>query len=221
VNAGPDARRSASSEIAGADAGPHPDLADVASAGPPGLPTDAASAGPPGLPADVAPAGRRRRPSSTSVFLGVSGILAAVFDAAGLARRARRGPWRAEVAEDSMAPALLPGDWLLLDPTCRRWPRPGTIVVIREPGTGVLAIKRVAARGARRRGAARREDGGVGAGGRPDASPSSQASRDPSCRGDAVDGSIDSRAYGPLDADALVARAWFRYGPRRRIGRLR
>ncbi len=48
-----------------------------------------------------------------------------------------------------MMPALLPGDWLLLDPTCRRWPRPGTIVVIREPGTGILAVKRVAARGRR------------------------------------------------------------------------
>ncbi|MFH0751571.1 MAG: S26 family signal peptidase, partial [Chloroflexota bacterium] len=39
--------------------------------------------------------------------------------------------------------------------------------------------------------------------------------------GDAPAGSIDSRRYGPLDADALVARAWFRYGPPGRIGRLR
>jgi signal peptidase I len=110
-------------------------------------------------------------------------------------RRARRGPWRAEVAERSMAPALLPGDWLLLDPTVRRWPRPGTIVVIREPGTGILAIKRVAARG----------------GGGP-------AAR---VLGDAPEGSLDSRTYGPLDADDIVARAWFRYGPPGRIGRPR
>jgi signal peptidase I len=133
------------------------------------------------------------------LFLGVSAILGWVFDASLLLRRARRGPWRAEVAEGSMAPALLPGDWLLLDPTGGRWPRPGSIVAIREPGSGLLAIKRVAARG-------------------------SSAGLDPRgawLLGDAPAGSIDSRAYGALDADALVARAWFRYGPPRRIGRLR
>jgi len=97
-----------------------------------------------------------------------------------------------------MAPALLPGDWLLVDPTGRRWPRPGSIVVVREPDTGILAIKRVAARGGR---------GGLGP-------------REAWLVGDAPVGSIDSRAYGPLDADALVARAWFRYGPPGRIGRL-
>jgi len=97
-----------------------------------------------------------------------------------------------------MAPALLPGDWLLVDPTGRRWPRPGSIVVVREPDTGILAIKRVAARGGR---------GGLGP-------------REAWLLGDAHAGSIDSRAYGPLDADALVARAWFRYGPPGRIGRL-
>jgi hypothetical protein len=37
-------------------------------------------------------------------------------------RRARRGTWRVAVAEESMAPALDPGDWLFLDPTCSRWP---------------------------------------------------------------------------------------------------
>jgi hypothetical protein len=98
-----------------------------------------------------------------------------------------------------MAPALLPGDWLLLDPTGRRWPRPGSMVVIREPGTGTLAIKRVAARGV----------GGE------------LAPREAWLLGDAPADSIDSRTYGPLDADALVARAWFRYGPLRRIGLVR
>jgi len=39
--------------------------------------------------------------------------------------------------------------------------------------------------------------------------------------GDTPAGSLDSRRYGPLDADALVARAWLRYGPPGRIGRLR
>jgi signal peptidase I len=144
-----------------------------------------------------------------------------------------------------MEPALLPGDWLLLDPTCRRWPRPGSIVVVREPVTGVLAIKRVAARGggrgvrgARGAGGAR---GGGGARGRGVQSPRGAASasvtralpaaplgtrqqlsaREGWVLGDSPDGSIDSRSYGPLDADDLVARAWFRYGPPGRTGRLR
>jgi hypothetical protein len=111
-----------------------------------------------------------------------------------------------------MAPALLPGDWLLLDPTGGRWPRPSSIVVIREPGTGILAIKRVAARGR----------GGSGNGDGLDAPlPRPLAAREAWLLGDAPTGSIDSRTYGPLDADELVARAWFRYGPPRRFGRLR
>lgn len=140
-----------------------------------------------------------------------------VLDLVDLLRHARRGPWRAEVAEGSMAPALLPGDWLLLDPTCRRWPRAGTIVVVREPGSGILAIKRVAARGlpAGRDGASTGSPATPPIGGerflRPD---------EAWLVGDAADRSVDSRAYGPLDVAALVARAWFRYGPPGRIGRL-
>jgi len=44
-----------------------------------------------------------------------------------------------------MRPAIEPGDWLLVDPTVRRWPRVGTVVVLREPEGGALAVKRVAA----------------------------------------------------------------------------
>lgn len=110
-----------------------------------------------------------------------------------------------------MAPALLPGDWLILDPTCDRWPRPGTIVVVREPGTGILAVKRVAARGARVARPVRLPDGTVRV----------LARREGWVVGDAAEGSIDSRTYGPLDADDIVARAWLRYGPLRRIGRPR
>jgi signal peptidase I len=176
---------------------------------------------------------RRLRPSALRVFLALSGTLAVAFDAAIVVRRARRGPWRAEVAEESMAPALRPGDWLLLDPTGRRWPRPGSIVVVCEPGTGILAIKRVAARGrpagrGRGLGVAGPEGTERGARGRdagvvtlPDGSVRHLEPREAWVLGDASSGSIDSRAYGPLDADALVARAWFRYGPLRRVGRLR
>ncbi len=111
-----------------------------------------------------------------------------------------------------MVPALLPGDWLLLDPTCRRWPRPGSIVVVREPGTGILAIKRVAARGRKGRTVAVTPPGGAA---------TQLERREAWVVGDSPDGSVDSRRYGPVDADDLVARAWFRYGPPGRIGRLR
>src|SRR5262245_49905672 len=62
-------------------------------------------------------------------------------------QRARSGTWRVAVVEDSMAPAILSGDWLLVDPTGVRWPRRGAVVVFREPETDLLAIKRVAGRG--------------------------------------------------------------------------
>jgi hypothetical protein len=154
---------------------------------------------------------RRRGPSLLRLFLGAATVLGWVFDASLVLRRARRGPWRAEVAEGSMAPALLPGDWLLLDPTCRRWPRRGSIVVVREPATGILAIKRVATRGSR-----------DGLRTTPPGRPSVFLERrDAWLLGDAPADSIDSRTYGPLDADALVARAWFRYGPPGRISLIR
>jgi hypothetical protein len=114
-----------------------------------------------------------------------------------------------------MAPAILPGDWLLVDPTVRRWPRRGSVVVFREPGSGTLAIKRVAARpgdwvpfadGWLRMGVDEAwlvgdaDDDAVAAAGHGAA--------------------IDSRRYGPVPIDALEGRAWFRYGPLGRIGPL-
>jgi signal peptidase I len=157
------------------------------------------------------------------LFLGAAAVLGWVFDASLVLRRARRGPWRAEVAEGSMASSLLPGDWLFLDPTGGRWPRPGSIVVIREPGTGILAIKRVAARGVPGggRAAASGRGGERSATTAPDGLRRPLEPREAWLLGDAPADSIDSRAYGPLDADALVARAWFRYGPPGRIGRVR
>ncbi len=113
-----------------------------------------------------------------------------------------------------MAPAILPGDWLLVDPTIRRWPRRGTIVVVREPFTDVLAIKRVAARPGDW---VPFTDGWL-----------QMADDEAWLLGDADDGDLeaagygaanDSRRYGPVPVSALVGRAWFRYGPVRRIGR--
>lgn len=126
-----------------------------------------------------------------------------------------RGPWRVAVAEASMTPSIEDGDWLLIDPTVGRWPRRGSVVVFREPGSDVLAIKRVA--------------------GRPgDWIPFADAwlrladdeawllsDADDSALLDAGLGrAVDSREYGPVPVDALVGRAWFRYWPVRRIGRL-
>lgn len=129
--------------------------------------------------------------------------------------RGVRGPWRVAVADASMLPAVRPGDWLLVDPTTRAWPRRGSVVVFREPGSEVLAIKRVA--------------------GRPgDWVPFGDgwlqlAAGEAWLLGDADDASVegaglglpvDSRRYGPVPVHALVGRAWFRYAPVPRIGLL-
>jgi signal peptidase I len=114
--------------------------------------------------------------------------------------------WRVTVEEASMAPALLPGDWLLLDPTCRRWPRRGSIVVFREPETETLAIKRVAARPGDR---VRISQGIL-----------RLAGDEAWLLGDNAGPSIDSRRYGPVPVECLVGRVWFRYGPLRRLGPL-
>jgi signal peptidase I len=119
------------------------------------------------------------------------------------------------VADGSMLPTIEPGDWLLIDPTTRRWPRRGAVVVFREPGSEVLAIKRVAGRPgdwipfadgwlqlaedeAWLLGDATEEDLVSGGHGAP----------------------VDSRRYGPVTVEALVGRAWFRYWPATRTGRL-
>ncbi len=106
-----------------------------------------------------------------------------------------------------MSPGILPGDFLLLDPTVRRWPRRGTVVVIREPDSEVLAIKRVVARPGDH---VRTPEGLV-----------HLDRHEAWLLGDALDRSIDSRSYGPVSADHLVARAWFRYWPAGRMGRVR
>jgi signal peptidase I len=133
---------------------------------------------------------------------------------AGLSRF--RGPWRVVVAEPSMLPAIAPGDWLLVDPTVTHWPRRGSVVVVREPDSGQLAIKRVA--------------------GRPgDRVPFSDgylilAEDEAWLLSDAAEETtqaagfgppIDSRKYGPVPLELLVGRAWFRYAPLRHLGPIR
>jgi signal peptidase I len=125
------------------------------------------------------------------------------------------GPWRVAVAEASMTPSIDAGDWLLVDPSVGRWPRRGTVVVFREPGSGTLAIKRVAGRpgdwipfaGAWLRLA--------------DDEAWLLSDADDAALAEAGNGkAVDSRAYGPVRVEALVGRAWFRYWPVNRVGRL-
>lgn len=130
-------------------------------------------------------------------------------------RERLRGPWRVSVTERSMSPAILPGDWLLVDPTVGRWPRRGSIVVFREPDTDLLAIKRVAAGPGDRV----QLDAGHIVLGADEAWLLSDASLG-ELAADGAGAPIDSRRYGPVPLSCLVARAWFRYGPLRRIGRL-
>lgn len=126
-----------------------------------------------------------------------------------------RGPWRVNVAEGSMLPAIAPGDWLLVDPTTRRWPRPGSVVLFREPDTGELALKRVAGRAGARI---------PFAGGYLVLGPDEawlEADAPPRVAEAAGFGApIDSHRFGPVTVELLVGRAWFRYGPPGRIGRI-
>jgi signal peptidase I len=114
-----------------------------------------------------------------------------------------------------MAPTIEPGDWLLVDPTTSRWPRRGAIVVFREPDSSLLAIKRVAARPGDRVDL----DAGHLILARDEAWLLSDAA-DPDLLATGAGEPVDSRRYGPVPVEALVGRAWFRYGPLTRLGRL-
>jgi signal peptidase I len=129
--------------------------------------------------------------------------------------RRARGPWRVAISEASMRPAIEPGDWLLVDPTVRRWPRRGSVVVIREPDSDILAIKRLVAGPGDR---VDLDDGHLVLG--PDEAwlLSDAAAAELLAAG--LGQPIDSRRYGPVPLECLLGRAWFRYGPLRRIGRI-
>jgi signal peptidase I len=114
-----------------------------------------------------------------------------------------------------MAPAIEPGDWLLVDPTIVRWPRRGTVVVFHEPDGGALAIKRVSAGPGDRVAFAQ--------GYLELADDEAWLLSDATSEAAAALGfgePIDSRVYGPVPVELLVGRAWFRYAPLRRLGRI-
>ena len=114
-----------------------------------------------------------------------------------------------------MAPAILPGDWLVVNPLVRRWPARGSIVVFREPLGETLAIKRIAARAG---------DRVPFAGGYLTLGPEEAwLAADADEKAAAAVGSgppIDSQRYGPVSDDGLVGRVLFRYFPLRRFGRI-
>jgi signal peptidase I len=114
-----------------------------------------------------------------------------------------------------MAPAVADGDWLLVDPTIGRWPRRGAIVVFHEPDGGALAVKRVAGRPGDR---VPFETGYIEL-----ADDEAWLLSDATAAETAVAGlgePVDSRRYGPVPVELLVARAWFRYAPWHRFGLL-
>lgn len=119
------------------------------------------------------------------------------------------------VVEPSMRPAIEPGDWLLVDPTIVRWPRRGTVVLFREPAGDRLAVKRVAA------GPGERVQFADGYLELADDEAWLVSDATPEVAAAAGFGEpIDSRRYGPVPLDLLVGRAWFRYAPVARIGRI-
>ncbi len=104
-------------------------------------------------------------------------------------RRALRSR-RVRVEDGSMAPGLLPGDRLRVDPGAylHRDPQVGEIVVVEDPERRVRwLLKRVA---------------GVDVPG-----------RTVELRGDEAERSRDSRAFGPVPFAALVGRAYRLYFP--------
>lgn len=114
-----------------------------------------------------------------------------------------------------MSPAIEAGDWLLVDPTVARWPRRGSVVVFREPDTDELAIKRVAAGPGDRVPYA---DGYLVLG--VDEAWLLSDAADAALLAAGHGQPVDSRRYGPVPVELLVARAWFRYAPLRRLGTL-
>jgi signal peptidase I len=130
------------------------------------------------------------------------------------------------VSSGSMTPTFRVGDEVVVGKVGGRASHParGDVVVLRSPQDGRLVIKRVAALGGQRVGVA---DGVLVVDGRRVKEPYVDRRRvdgtyfgpvrvppgDLFVLGDQRDGSIDSRTFGPVPADALVGRVLFRAWP--------
>ena len=114
-----------------------------------------------------------------------------------------------------MVPAVLPGDWLVVNPLVSSWPKPGTVVVFHEPLSETLAIKRVAARTG---------DRVPFAGGYLTLGPGEAwltADADEKAAASVGSGPpVDSKRFGPVDVADLIGSVLFRYAPLRRFGRI-
>ncbi|MHB1930899.1 MAG: nickel-type superoxide dismutase maturation protease [Acidimicrobiales bacterium] len=131
-----------------------------------------------------------RRAPAAGIPWAPVGILLVGVVAVGL----RAGLRRVVVEGTSMVPALVPGERLLVVRLPRRWPvRPGQLVAAADPrDPGRLLVKRVAA-----------VDGdGI------------------RLLGDNPEESTDSRTFGAVERRTVWGRAWYRYAPPDRAGRL-
>jgi nickel-type superoxide dismutase maturation protease len=124
------------------------------------------------------------------VRLGPVLALGTAAVAAAWAASRRAGAFRVEVSGDSMAPTLLPGDWLVVVPSRRI--RRGDVVVLRHPVRSMELVKRVAALPG--------EEG--------------QGPAEYLVVGDNPIRSTDGRAFGAVSRDAIAGVALFRYWPR-------
>jgi len=147
----------------------------------------------------------------------------------------RSAPWlrrwrsvRVVVADDSMRPALVPGDRLLVD----RWrpgaapPPPGSVAVVPDPDHPKRwLVKRIAAAGPARVFVVR--TGVVVRSGRDLVDRPSDAIEELEVPpgsvfllSDAGPSGRDSRSFGPVPVSRLLGIAWWRYFPRDRVGPL-
>ncbi|MCS7206777.1 MAG: signal peptidase I [Dehalococcoidia bacterium] len=127
----------------------------------------------------------------------------------------------------SMAPTLLPGDYLLVDTSAYRSapPQRGDIVVVRDPHhPHRLLVKRVVALPGEKveeagEGVLRpAEDGNGGAA--PGPRSWTLGEGEYFLRGDGEPFSRDSRVFGPVRREAILGRAWLVYWPLHRWQRL-
>jgi type IV secretory pathway protease TraF len=107
-----------------------------------------------------------------------------------------------------MLPALSPGEYVLFDRLAyrREAPRRGDVVLARQPGTGLLVVKRVA--------------GAPGESVSQDGREWSLAEDEYLLLGDDPEVSRDSRDWGPVGRRAILARAWLVYWPPARMRRV-
>ena len=141
---------------------------------------------------------------------------------------------RVEVAGESMTPALLPGDFLVLRRDVSAYLEAGEVVAVVDPrpeGDGRILLKRVVGLP----GEALRIGGGAQVNGRvldePYAHGETPAEQHRGINrlgedeyfllGDNRGASTDSRDFGPVRREAILGVAWLRYWPPERAGRLR